>query len=272
MIPDKGWRVIRLFGWIWMVLLPCSCVHPLKNDFHSRWRNKTQQEWIGPEYWSYRHDDWRIHQNRLECLNDTSRHVTVYLLTRDISSRQGTFDMSVAVGPTKGFCPSPDHYAGYLIGAGSGESDIQKRLATFMSSGEEGGLIIAVNGSGQLIVLDNGNNRTELARDTMSRTRWDLAGRVQLKLHIAPKRDGYVLDARAILPKGRVLSGITMSIPADCLVGSIALISGNGEANRPSIRKNKAGKHKTTTWWFRDWHLSGDKLDIQAPSFISPQK
>ena len=88
-------------------------------------------------------------------------------------------------------------------------------------------------------------------------------GQVELRLRGEPRGDRYALILTANDPEsGEVLKTIEKTdLPAEALAGSLALVShpGAGAAGRPGAR-----------FWFRRWHVRGDKIAVHADRHCGP--
>ncbi len=250
----KSIKLIITFGLIFLALFSCA-----KNDvdFRSRWTTGTQRYWIGPEYWSNRLEDWKINNGRLECMNAERPLRTVHLLTRELKTSPGNLTMSMKTGFIQEPAGNNDHaWTGFLIGAGSAELDYRARSLIHVSSGENGGLVAAVTGSGKIIFLDNEDSLKAIppAKESIQNVAPVTENGAILRLQLMPKVDDFICTLRMYDSTGTILlaeSTIT-GIPTERLTGNIALAANGAK------------------FWFEDWLVSGDKLAIHDERAYGP--
>jgi alkaline phosphatase D len=221
-----------------------------KQEFHSSFTHTEDRTWIGPEYWANRLQDWTIRTGRLECLEDSGNKPmrTVHLLTRRLGEQPGEFKMAVSTGlASSGIRPSPDSAAGFLFGAG-GDMDFRAAALIHSSSGEGAGLFAGINGLGGLFIRDF---TQEIGMLAIQCTRGEPPQDVSLRL--SAERDDH--SYRIILSSHRFsdqkeISRITLDdVEPQRLTGNLALVSHPGLGEVP------------VRYWFRDWIISGDKLE-----------
>ncbi len=223
-------------------------------EFMSAFPKEIERNWIGPDYWSNRLQDWRIADGRLECLRGEKNKPmrTVHLLTRRMSEREGDLFMSVRCGVLDGKV-SEDSAAGFLIGAGGG-LDYRAAALVHHSWGPDGGLFAGIDGEGNLFVRDfRQNNKIVTQLDRRN-------GRVEvtrLTLSLKPVGKKYVLTLQSLHPESEeVLGSVTIDIyDPELLIGNMALVSHPGAGGR---------------YWFQDWKVSGRKADVDEERHCGP--
>lgn len=217
-------------------------------DFHSDWSQALDRPWPGADYWANPWQDWRLQDGRLE------NHVAggdrnVFLLTREISSRPGAFETSVKLGRI-GSEAIDEGFVGFRVG-------IRGAFDDYRDSAVRGyGLEAGVAADGRLFIgkLEQGAPQVELAELTLT-------------LSAEPAGDAYTLTLTA----GET-SHTRTDVPAEWLVGGLALVSSSAplqetpmpvEEVRETGWQGKSGTQRggTTTFWFSDWTVSGDKID-----------
>lgn len=231
--------------------------------FRSSWPTDTTRAWIGPEYWANTLADWRLDDGRLECLSNGETLRTVHLLTRVLGTDAGDLEMSVRTGLIPGDGEvAGEAFSGFLIGAGPASMDYRGRAIVFGNSGENGGLIVAVDGDGQLAVLDNADNLRRLpARLEGSGLDVRSAGEdVELRVRLQPAGEGYQLRAEMLdAASGQTLQTADVEgLPAEPLSGNLALVSHPGSSQT------------APSFWFRDWRVEGDKVTVQDEAGFGP--
>ncbi|MCC2672706.1 MAG: PhoD-like phosphatase, partial [Armatimonadetes bacterium] len=230
--------------------------------FRSTWAANTTRVWIGPEYWANRLQDWRIHKGRLECVqaSPTSPVRTVHLLTRRLSPGSADFTMTIRTGVAEA---GPDGVAGdaatgFLVGAGSEETDFRAAALVHAVPGPGGGFLAGMDGGGRLFIRD-----FELPRETMPRAgqpRGKFPPAVVLRLVGAGSPDGgYALTLSAEDPAGRpITEPVTVKVDPGKVAGNIALVS------HPGTGMNSA------RFWFDDWILAGPGVGMHPERAWGP--
>ncbi|MCP5116303.1 MAG: hypothetical protein GY953_36200, partial [bacterium] len=155
----------------------------------------------------------------------------------------------------------PAATGGFLIGAGPAGMDYRGRAIVFGNSGKNGGLIAGINGSGDLVVLDNEASLEPLplrlsgsGADSLSADR-----ELTLRVEIEPSGTTYRLGLALHDGQGTELQkGEFDGISAERLTGNLALASHPG------------AKPSTTSFWFRDWHVAGAKVAVNDQATFGP--
>jgi len=130
-----------------------GCGGPGAGEFESRWSQSPDRDWVGPEYWANRLQDWRVRNGRLESVSSLPMR-TVHLLTRRLSSRSGDFDLSVRLGPMDSANDEAGpSSAGFLVGAGAG-LDYRAASLIHYSHGPSAGLLAGIDTRGRLFFSD----------------------------------------------------------------------------------------------------------------------
>jgi len=79
-----------------IILLFISTCYISAATFKSDWENTVDRVWIGQQYWSNPLQDWRIYNGNLECITSAPNR-NIHLLTHQLSSSTGSFQMSVKI-------------------------------------------------------------------------------------------------------------------------------------------------------------------------------
>ena len=250
----------RLAGFALMAAGALVCHREaVAKPFLSHWPQATQGVWVGPEFWANRLQDWRVEDGRLECVEAEKPMRTVHLLTRAVGPQAGTLEMSVRVGPAgRG---SAHTWAGFLIGAGGDHVDYRLAALVHGRPAEDGGLIAAVNGLGQVVVLDNARGKRPKLAGSVKQggDAWPASGVVRLALTLAPGQDGYTLRVAVADEAGGTLAeAVLEGIDPARLAGSLALVS------------HGAPGHGASGYWFREWRVSGTKVDTHEERAVGP--
>ena len=252
-------------------------------NFESRLPDWADRVWIGPDFWANRVQDWRVRDGRFECVEASSQRPmrTVQLLTANLREGSGEFVISVRLGALqRGGKRSTDTWAGFLIGAGSAKIDYRLTALVHHRPAEDGGILVAVDGTGKLIFRDNNvggdadgswqtagplkpNELSVLAPAT--RSGFGFIGdqgldNIELRVEVRPDGDQYRLAATAVAHHtGQVLSSAELRhVTARDVEGSVALVSHLGP---PSTNQG---------YWFRDWKMAGTKVVSQPSRTFGP--
>ncbi len=232
--------------------------------FHSDFAD-VSRVWIGPEYYANRLLDWRIQDGRLESIEGSTAKPmrTVHLLTHALRERSGTLTMAVRTGPIEpGNAPEEHTWTGFLLGVGGDHVDFRISALSHHWPGEDGGLIVAVDGTGRIVARDNAHGDGPRGpRGDYPLSAWPLiepaaaavSGRSNdftLHLDAEATGDAYRLHAVAVdAVTGDTLATATYDgIDADHFSGNVALVSHHSP--------NLTGPG----YWFRDWRVAGSKV------------
>jgi len=253
-----------------------------------------ERVWIGPDYYGNRLQDWRLANDRVEAITgDSTRSMrTLQLLTYSLSEEPGRLEMSVRTGPVEaGGRRHENTWTGFLIGAGGDDVDYRISALVHDWPAPDGGLIVALDGTGKVVVRDNttlDSPKTVRANVSTSVDAWpliepatvDLAEGgfedVVFTLVAEPMPAGDVGADRYRLTvsvtdgeTGAVLGGATYEdVAAEFLSGSVGLVSHNSRHTAPNPalqgREPRAFETELITsgpgYWFRDWQVSGSKV------------
>jgi alkaline phosphatase D len=249
---------------ICMLLLSCLCSAASAQEFESAWPQDVERVWVGPEYWANRLQDWRISGGRLECTQGAPGKPfrTVHLLTRRLGDTRGDLAMSVRIGVLgESGRASDTSAAGFLIGAGP---DVDYRAASLVhhSTGPGGGIVAGVDGRGRAVFRDmtaRGCPIIASGEDVPA----GIPGDAMVHLIVEPVGDTHrlmltVRDSNA----DTVLSRATLeNVSGDRMVGNIALVSHPGSSR---------GSDGGARYWFRDWRVSGTKIELHEDWLCGP--
>jgi hypothetical protein len=257
-------------------------------DFHepaafgSAWAAGMDRQWIGPDYWANRLQDWRLRSGRLECVEGRERYPlrTLHLLTRSVRAEPGTLKLSVRTGPIE---PAPGRpgrgWSGFLIGAGGDHVDHRLTALVHHRPATDGGLLAVVDASGQVAFRDN-------TRGAAKGTLWSIGGPigdddvpilestsepepqhrrfgggpVDLYLDVQAAGAGYRLHLSARdAATGKLFSEATLDdVSPRHIDGGLALVSHLGPSG------------SAHGFWFEDWRVSGGKVEIHGDRAFGP--
>lgn len=208
--------------------------------FQSRFPQTPDRIWIGPELWANPLEDWRIDQGRLECTTALPGR-SVHVLTHQLADRPGRFEVSVRLGLIEGAQGS----AGFSLG-------IHDDIVDYRGNCVWGrGVPAQITTRGELL----------LARQTVKLAAQTELRDVTLRLQAQPAAEAYKLTLTATdTQSGKTLGQATATVPAERLVGNIALV------HNPDEPKRKA----TARFWFNDWTIDGDKVQDDPAHRFGP--
>lgn len=215
-----------------LFLLLSSC-QTKENYFIKSWSNLNERVWIGSEFWSNRLQDWKVQNNRLECVANSPQLLmrTTHLINCRLGIEEGTFTAKVNMGALQ-LSMNDDAACGFLIGAGSaldvwGASLIQQNI------GPGAGLFVGITFSGELFVRDMETGKDlKTAKSKMEEVNYLI---VEIKdHHIELKCGNTSLSVNNI-------ANINLS-------GNIALVSHPGGGENPG------------SFWFNNLEIWGSKL------------
>lgn len=210
----------------------------------SAWDNTPDRVWIGPEFWANPMEDWRVADGRIECIRGGTGR-SVHVLTRQLSPKVGEMEMSVVVGlAEKGKQPGN---AGFLFGIVDEIDDYRARLLRGK------GNFAGINSVGELVI---GGNEKKID---------GLTEREAVELRLSLKQSTELL-ATAVLtardPETKEQLGQTrLSYRSVPVQGNIALVQNHGV---------QGGGNNRPRYWFRNWKMSGDKLEVHDDQTFGP--
>jgi alkaline phosphatase D len=233
-------------------------------SFRSAWPRNTNRPWAGPEYWTNPLQDWRIRNGRLECFVAGGDR-NLFLLTREITARDGDLTMSVRTGQIEGNAHKLDEgFVGFRVGIKSFVDDYRAQAV------HGRGTNIGISADGRLFI---GELRTTAPRV-------DLAQELRLELTAHPGDNHYTVVLRTFSARGRRLAETRRDIPSEWLPGGIALVcsSGKFEPTPQPLRKLNGFEFYppgqecggTMRFWFADWTVSGAKIDTHDERAFGP--
>jgi hypothetical protein len=181
---------------------------------------------------------------------------TLHLLTRQLGSYDGGFDLSVRLGPLNSDYDNEDRSsAGFLVGAGAG-LDYRAASLIHFSHGPSAGLYAGVDTRGHLFLSDF---ELEDGLLIMSEDSIAVHDSVVLNLKARPGPDGYDLTLTA-QPKrdgSRTVSLQIGSIAPERLIGNVALVSNTSPED-------------STSFWFDSWRVDGAKFETHPARLVGP--
>lgn len=245
-----------------LILTACSTS---ATDFRGEIPTGVERVWVGPDYYANRLQDWRIRDGRIESTEGSNAKPmrTLHLLTRALSEQQGSMRMRVRTGPLEEGPGHEDTWSGFLLGAGGDHVDFRITALTHHWPSTDGGLIVALDGTGRIVLRDNSVHQgytgpsPSIPIDAwpliapVTEERWrDVPPDAVLEVVATPEGDGYSLRVTVTESESgdRLAQSTYTGVPPGQLSGGVALVS------HRSPRGDGPG------YWFRDWSLSGSKV------------
>jgi len=217
------------------------------SDFRGDWPDDASRPWAGADYWANPLQDWAVRNGRLENIASGGDR-NVFLLTREISSREGDLRLSVRMGRlSEG--EMDEGFAGFRVG-------IRGSFDDYRDSAVRGyGVNAGVAADGSLFI-------GEVQPDAPTVE----FGEMDLLLTAEPADSEYIVTLSA---GGQ---SVTRNVSPDWLTGGIALVSHSGEmtATPPPVQEIRetgwVGKANTQSGgnvqaWFDELAVTGSKID-----------
>ncbi|MEE9462388.1 MAG: hypothetical protein V3V53_11190 [Bacteroidales bacterium] len=223
--------------------------------FKSYWNSLPDRNWTGPEFWANRLQDWQINDGRVECINGLKPRRTLHLLDRYLSDQMGSLNMQVTTGLIKkAEAEVKDTWSGFLVGAGNLDMDYRKRALIHGVPGNEGGLIVALNVRGDILLIDNETGAELQQFEPVDKRVHDMRRTVSLSFELAPRDDAYKCTISAMdMENDYEINRLEITLQnIHKLNGNLALICNGG------------------TFWFNDWHIHGSKVRYDGDQRLGP--
>ena len=217
----------------------------------SNWAAWPDMDWVGPEFWGNRLQDWQLREGRVRCLAggpDRSLHS----LTHQLGKQQGHFLSSVMIDQAR-LTGSEEDVVGFRLGAKAQNTPVAVPFREYRRDAVFGeGLDAGIRGDGRLVIgphvgvepLNSSNAVVLLLEATPA------GGSYQLQLTATEGSSGKEL--------ARLQAG---DIAPDQLTGNLALL-----AHLASLA-DSASSHPV---YFSDWQITGDKLISNSSQTFGP--
>jgi hypothetical protein len=243
------------------LFVPAFFITASQNVFKSSWSENKIRYYLGQSCYSNRLQDWRINNGKLECVQGWKPLRTVHLLTHYMKNETGSIKVSVISGEiNKKTSLTEDDFRGFLIGVGNLEMDYRARAIIHQASGKGGGLICALDGTGEIKFYDNENNLNNIEpSQSEGNPVEDQNEELKLKVLVKPLNNSYSITMSVYNLQEEVLQSKTISnISPSRLTGNIALIANGGI--------DEKGK----SFYFNDWEVEGSKIGINKNQKFGP--
>lgn len=241
--------------------------HASKTSSRSQLPQKTKRTWIGPEYWANPLQDWQLNKGRIECIQSGGDR-NVFLLTRELTSKPGTLNMTVDLGRLGGKNKKLNPgWVGFKVG-------VRGQFDDYRDNAVRGdGFKAGISTKGRLFI-----QKLDASVPSINTT----FDKITLKLSAKPKGYTYTVTLSALDSTGKLISKVTRdNIDPDWLRGGLALVCSKGEIKddpekRPPIDDGNWGMRAGTgrggnvRFWFADWKVSGSKVKTYPERLFGP--
>ncbi len=247
---------------ILFVLLTVISCNRSSIEYKSSWEHQPDRVWAGPEFWANRLQDWHIEGGTLKCINNTLGMRTVHLLTHQVGDNYGKLDIELLFGlDPETSTQGNDGWAGILFGAGEAKIDYRASALIHHSPGKAGGILVAVNELGQVVFLDNTNNR-ELIGSIQNLPEETYPDSLLLRINIYLNKDStYTVSASAVdyLTRKQISHNNLTKVTSERIRGNIGIAVNHIEPERMG-----------SNYWFGRLKLSGTLLDFDPGRRFGP--
>lgn len=187
----------------------------------------TTRQWVGPDFYAQRLEDWRLNQGLVEC-SSSAANCYLYLLTGEIPRSSGLLEILIKVSvPELPSRPRARNYVGLRVGIKSSGGDY--RQAALSGQGLESGLTT----EGLLFIGELESVSSEEKLESLKRA---LRQGVELRLAVGAAGEQAYLKLSVVEPStGEVLDDLEEdNLTAEQIAGGLALISSLPEARVPA--------------------------------------
>ena len=247
-----------------LILLLAGCESSETQSLTASLPTSGSRVWVGQNFYANRLLDWQIQDGRIESIEGRAEKPmrTLHVITRSLSESPGSVSMSVQTGPiNEAGPPHVNTWTGFLIGAGGDHVDFRISSLVHHWPAEDGGLIFALDGNGQIVARDNSTNEDRKGRnDQFTAEDWPLIEpissdgtvdpytTVTLTIEATPEGERYAVTVKATSEGETLATAAYADLDPIHFSGNIALVSHNS----PSL--------EGPGYWFKNWHLSGTKV------------
>ncbi len=229
-----------------------------------------ERVWIGSDFYANRLMDWRYANGRIECLEGSSAKPmrTLHLLSHYLAEQEGDFTMSVQTGSlTLADSVHANTWSGFLLGAGGSHVDWRVSSLVHHWPGEDGGLIVGMDGRGHVIVrLNTSSEGPKEPAVNVPVEAWPLiepaesngiistSEPIELRVHVRASDHGYdlIVTATELSTQNTLSEAKYIGLSDNYFSGNVALVSHHS----PTM--------EGPGYWFDNWMIEGSKF-VHAP-------
>ncbi len=225
-------------------LPPAQTLSDQKANFKSNWQNWPDMEWVGPEYWGNRLQDWQLRNGKVIC-NVSDKNRTLHSLTCQLSNQEAAIESAVDL-EILNTNTSAKNYTGFRLGA-KGKFEDYRSAAIF---GE--GLDVGITTEGYLFIGDEKGAK-----------KIDIRQVIRLRLEATPENGAYQLKLSAKDSKGENILAeiVALEIASEAMIGNLALVSHFVDTGEKSDQPSVA---------FAQWEITGSKINYQQDQAFGP--
>ncbi len=218
------------------------------------WSRTHNRVWLGGEYWANPMEDWQVADGGAEC-RSLGGNRSIHSLTHQITHPAKGFTMSVRM--TRLELRGQDPGAGFRVGVRSELNEYRSNC--FVARGLHAGVA-----DGQLVL---GPKSGPLAAATAP-------GSFELLLSGVARGSEVTLtlEARATAT-GASLGNLSHAVPADSLLGNVALVSNYAAEQTQNAAKKKAAQkvgQGGVRYRFADWKMAGEAFAVRHTQRFGP--
>ncbi len=217
------------------------------------WSRTHDRVWLGGEFWANPMEDWQIADGSAEC-RSLGGNRSIHSLTHQITNPKKGFSMSVHVSQLE--ARGKDAGAGFRLGVRSELNEYRSNcfVARGINAGVAGGQLLLGPKSGPLAAAADPKKIALMLSGFVS------GADVML-----------TLEARAS-DTGPSLGKISHTVPAETLLGNVALVSNYGSEGTQNAPKKaaKVPSEGGARYRFTDWKMAGDAFTINSARRFGP--
>ncbi|MGB9892862.1 MAG: hypothetical protein ACPLRA_00505, partial [Candidatus Saccharicenans sp.] len=237
--------------WLWLMAL----FLPGRTDqIQISFSPDISRSWVGSYFYSFRLEDWRIHQGRIECLRP-SANCYLYLLTREVEGNSGSLAIRFLVTiPELPERPRTRNFIGLRIGIKGKTGDYREAAV----SGQ--GLEVGLATDGLLFIGELESVSSEEKLETLRRV---LRKEAEFRLNLEAEGNEFNLRLAVAEPvSGKVLDELEeFHLPADRVSGGLALVS-----NLPEVKTSS----ENPVSFFKEFKAEGNLLKSFEERALGP--
>ena len=205
------------------------------------WSKTHNRVWLSGDCWANPMEDWRIVDGAAECQTSGGNR-NIQLITHELTNSAAAFEMSVDVSQVE--MKRVDGGVGFRVGVRSEISEY--RSNSFAAGGLRVGLV-----DGDLVIGRKSVAIAGLAKPVDT----------TLRLTGTPNGEQYSLQLTSIDSAGKELGKITQSVPAESVLGNIALVNNFD----PKLKKGQGSRYR-----FLNWTVGGDAFTVNNDRKFGP--
>ena len=239
-----------------VILISASSL--LSDNYDLKLPSNVTRPWVAPEIWTTPMMDWQLNTGRIEVVQGGRGH-DLQLLTHQMRSGNGHFRMSVRTGVLRD--PSQENGSGAtgFRFAVTGAMPEENRSNLFGSNGVNAGITT----DGRLFV---GNI---FSSDSIDASHLEDI-RLEIEIACLGANAEATIKALSGAESGSALGEFSATVKSDPLIGNIGLFCGPIDKSGQSNASRRSGPNGDFRFWFRDWSVSGNKIEQKKDQTFGP--